>query len=49
MEGTRTAGGQWYFRLNGVWYIEQYVESTAQMVDSGIVSLMECFTVNNMR
>jgi len=32
-----TAGGQWYCVLNGVCYSEQYVEGTAQLVDSGIV------------
>jgi len=32
-----TAGGQWYCGLNGVCYSEQYVEGTAQQVDSGIV------------
>jgi len=33
-----TAGGQWYFSLNGVCYSEHYVASTAQQVDSGIVA-----------
>ena len=32
-----TAGGQLYCGLNGVCYSEQYVEGTAQQVDSGIV------------
>jgi len=32
-----TAGGQWYCGLNGVCYSEQYMEDTAQQVDSGIV------------
>ena len=32
-----TAGGQWYCSLNGVCYSEQYVEVTAQQVNSGIV------------
>jgi len=40
-----TAGGQWYCGLNGVCYSEQYVEGTAQQVDSGIVGWMECVTV----
>ena len=31
------AGGQWYCDLNGVFYSKQYVEDTAQQVDSGIV------------
>jgi len=35
-----TAGGQWYCVLNGVCYSEQYVEGTAQQVDSGIVGWM---------
>ena len=29
------AGGQWYCGLNGVCYSEQYVEGTAQHLDSG--------------
>jgi len=32
-----TAGGQWYCGLNVVCYSEQYVEGTAQQVDSGSV------------
>jgi len=43
-----TAGGQWYCGLNGVCYSEQYVEGTAQLVDSGIVGWMECVTVISM-
>jgi len=43
-----TAGGQWYWGLNGVCYSEQYVEATAQQVDSGIEGWMECVTVNIM-
>jgi len=43
-----TAGGQWYCRLNGVCYSEQYVEGTALQVDSCIVVWMECVTVNSM-
>ena len=31
-----TAGGQWYCELNVVCFSEQYVEGTAQQVDSGI-------------
>ena len=30
-----TAGGQWYCGLNGLCYIEQYLEGTAQQVDCG--------------
>jgi len=33
-----TEGGQWYCGLNAVCYSEQYVEGTAQQVDSGIVA-----------
>jgi len=43
-----TAGGEWYCVLNGVCYSEQYVEGTAQQVDSGIVSWMVCVTVKSM-
>jgi len=43
-----TAGGQLYCDLNVVCYSEQYVEGTSQQVDSGIVVLMECLTVNIM-
>ena len=32
-----TAGGQWYCGMNVVCYCEQYVEVTAQQVESGIV------------
>jgi len=37
-----------YCDLNVVCYSEQYVEGTSQQVDSGIVVLMECLTVNIM-
>jgi len=43
-----TSGGQCYCGLNGVCYSEQYVEGTAQQVDSGIVAWMKCVTVNIM-
>jgi len=43
-----TAGGQWYFRLNGMWYREHYVESNALQVDIDIAGWMECVTVNIM-
>jgi len=43
-----TVGGQWYCVLNVVCYSEQYVEGTAQQVESGIVCWMECVTVNCM-
>jgi len=43
-----TAGGQWYCSMNGVCYIEYYMEVTAQHVDSGIAGWMECVTVNIM-
>jgi len=43
-----TAGGLWYCGLNGVCYSEQYVEGTAQQVDSGIEGWMEYVTVNSM-
>jgi len=43
-----TAGWHLYFRLNGVCFIERYVESTAQQVDSGIGGWMVCVTVNIM-
>jgi len=43
-----TAGGQWYFVLSGMCYCEQYVESTAQQVYSGIVCWMECVTVKSV-
>ena len=33
-----TAGGQWYCGLNGVSYSGQYVEGSAQHVDSDIVA-----------
>jgi len=33
-----TAGGQWYCRLNGMCYSEQYVENFPQQVDSVIVA-----------
>ena len=33
-----TAGGQWYCGLNGVCYIEHYVEGTEQQVDSSILT-----------
>jgi len=32
-----TAGGQWYCGLNVERYSEEYVEGSAQQVDSGIV------------
>jgi len=41
-----TAGGLWYCGLNVVCYNEQYVEATAQQVDSSIVYWMESVTVN---
>jgi hypothetical protein len=43
-----TAGGQWYCRLDGLCYSEQYVEVTAQQKDSGIVAWTECVTVKIM-
>ena len=43
-----TAGGQWYWSLNGVCYSEHYVEGTVQQVDSGTAGWMECVTINNM-
>ena len=43
-----TAGGQWYCSLNGVLYIEHYLEDTSQLVDSGVAAWMECVTVNIM-
>jgi len=44
-----TAGGQLYCGLNVVCYSEQYVEGTAQQVDSGIVGWMYCVIVDSMR
>ena len=41
-----TAGGHWYCNLNGVCYSEHYVACTAQQVESGILDLMECVTIN---
>jgi len=41
-----TAGGQWYYNLDGVCYSEHCVEDTALQVDSGITVWMECDTVN---
>jgi len=41
-----TACGQWCCGLNGVCYSEQYVQGTAQQVDSVIVAWMECVTFN---
>ena len=43
-----TAVGQLYCVLNGVRHSEQYVEGTAQQVDSFIVCWMECVTVNSI-
>ena len=43
-----TACGQCYCGLNGVCYSKQYVEGTAQQVESGIVAWMMCVTVNRM-
>ena len=43
-----TAGGQSYCGLSGGCYSEQYVEGTAQQVDSSIVGWMQCVTVNSM-
>jgi len=43
-----TAVGLWYCGLNGVCYSEQYVEVTAQHLDSGIVGWMDCVTENSM-
>jgi len=43
-----TASGQWYCRLNGVCYSEQYVECTAHQEDSDTWDWMECVTVNIM-
>jgi len=43
-----TVGGQWYCGLNAVCYSEQYVEGTAQQLDSGIVGWMQCVTVHIM-
>jgi len=37
-----------YCGLNGLCYSELYVEGTSEQVDSGIVSRMECVTVNSM-
>jgi len=37
-----------YCGLNVVCYSEQYLEGTAQQVDSGIVCRMEYVTVNSM-
>jgi len=41
-----TAGGQWYYSLDGVCYSEHCVEVTALQVDSGITVWLECVTVN---
>jgi len=41
-----TAGEQWYSGLNGVCYIEHYMEDTSQQVDSVTAAWMECVTVN---
>ena len=43
-----TAVRQCYCRLNEVCYSENYVEGTAQQVDSSIAAWMECVTVNIM-
>jgi len=43
-----TAGGEWCCGLYVVCYSEQYVEVTAQQVDSSIVGWNECVTVNSM-
>jgi len=43
-----TVGGQLYCGLNGVCYSEQYVEFTAQHVDSCIAGWMKFVTVNCM-
>jgi len=43
-----TVSGLCYCRLNGVCFSENYLENTAQQVDSFITSWMECVTVNNM-
>jgi len=43
-----TAGGQSYCVLNGVCYSGQCVECTAQQVESGILGLKKCVTVNSM-
>ena len=40
--------GQCYCGLNGVFYSEHYVESTAHQVDSAIVGWMEYVTLNSM-
>jgi len=41
-----TADGQWYCVLNIVYYSEHCVEFTAQQVDCGIVSRIDCDIVN---
>ena len=41
-----TAGGQWYYGLNGMCYSEHYTEDISQQMDSGITGGMECVTVN---
>ena len=43
-----TAGGQSYCVLNGVCYSGQCVECAAQQVDSVILGLKKCVTVNIM-
>jgi len=42
------AGAQCYYGLNGKRYSEQFMECTAQQVDSGIVGWMDCVIVNSM-
>jgi len=43
-----TTSGQYYCRLNGLCYSEQYMEVNAHAVDSKIADWMECVTVNIM-
>jgi hypothetical protein len=43
-----TADGQWYCSLNGVCYSENYVDNTAQQVNSCNKDWMNCVTVNIM-
>jgi len=43
-----TAGGQWYYRLNGVCYSEHYMEDTSQQVESSITVWTKCVSVNNI-
>jgi len=38
-----TAVGQWYYKLNGVCYIELYAEVIAQQVDRFIAGWMDCY------